>query len=310
MFRYLEPGDSIAVVAPASAAPLQRYSEGLALLDGRYQLVAPYQPENARPATLPYLANDDDERVARFNAAIDDPAVRAIFAARGGYGCTRIIERLNLQKLAARRLPLIGFSDLTVLHAALQRQGAVSVHGPVVNQLAVLPDEQVEGLFALLEGRALPRLDGLSPLREGQARGPLRGGNVAMLAALCGTPWQPSFDGCIALLEDVGEVPYRLDRLLTQLLAAGVFKGVEGIVLGDFIDCDAPQGIPPRPVSALTVLEERLAPLGVPIAAGATVGHGSDNVGLPLGLEANLDATTGVLTFDEERDYEARRAAP
>lgn len=300
MFRYLEPGDPIAVVAPASAAPLQRYGEGIALLAGRYELVTPYQPESAPPAaTLPYLASDDDERVARFNAAINDPAVRAIFAARGGYGCTRIIERLDLRKLAARRLPLVGFSDVTVLHVALQQLGAVSIHGPVVNQLAVLPDEHVEGLFALLEGRALPRLDGLSPLRGGRARGKLRGGNVAMLAALCGTPWQPSFTGCIALLEDVGEVPYRLDRLLTQLVTAGVFEGIRGIVLGDFIDCDARQGIPPRPVSALTVLEERLAPLGVPIAVGAPVGHGRMNVAVPLGVEARLDAAAGTLLFGE-----------
>ena len=301
MFRTLEKGDAVAVVAPASAARPQRYAEGLSLLSQRYRLVTPYQPDGARPATaLPYLAADDDERVARFNAAVDDPDVRAIFAARGGYGCTRIIERLEFAKLAARGLPLVGFSDVTVLHVALQQLGVVSIHGPVVNQLAVLPLEQVEGLFALLEGRTLPRLDGLTPLREGATRGPLCGGNLAMLAALCGTPWQPRFDGCIALLEDIGEVPYRLDRLLTQLLAAGAFEGVRGIVLGDFIDCDAPQGLPPRPVSALSVLAERLAPLGVPIVTGAPIGHGRNNVAQPLGLEAELEAGRGTLTFRTE----------
>ncbi len=290
------------MIAPASHAPTESFEAGLALLADRYDVLRGYYPNRVSRQEPPfaYLAGSDAERAAALNAAIRDPQVGAIFCARGGYGATRLLalsggQALDLPALAARGVPLVGFSDITALHQAAVTAGAISIHGPVVNQLAVLPEGDREVLFALLEGRAMPRLEGLGYLVGGRARGRLRGGNLTLLAALCGTPQQPRFAGCVVLLEDVGEVPYRLDRMLTQLLATGALDDIAGVVLGDFASCDAEQGQPPTPITALEVLGERLGRLQVPIASGAPVGHGARNVALPLGVEVALDAQAGTL---------------
>jgi muramoyltetrapeptide carboxypeptidase len=302
MFRALCKGAGVAVVAPSSHAPVESFQAGLDLLADRYEVVRGYHPQRAgrQEAPFAYLAGADAERAAALNAAIRDPQVGAIFCARGGYGATRLLalsggQALDLPALAARGVPLVGFSDITALHQAVVMAGATPIHGPVVNQLPALPESDREALFALLEGRATPRLEGLGYLVGGRARGRLRGGNLALLASLCGTPQQPRFNGAVVLLEDVGEAPYRLDRMLTQLLATGALHDVAGVVLGDFAGCDAEQGQPPTRVTALEVLGERLGPLRVPIVTGAPVGHGARNVALPLGVEVELDAEAGTL---------------
>jgi len=283
----------VAVVAPAGPPDPDTYRGGLAILAARYTLVHAHEPARARSgSTLPYLADTDERRAEQLNAALRDPEVEAIFCARGGYGAMRILDLLDGQALVRRRPPLVGFSDVTVLHAWAARLGVPTVHGPVVTQLPRLPDGEVRSLFALLEGTALPRLDGLRCVAPGQAEGPLWGGNLTLLSHLCGTRHLPDLTGRILLLEEIGEAPYRLDRMLTQLRLSGALARVAGVVVGDLLDCDAPE------VSAERVVRDRLSDLGVPFVCGAPVGHGSHNIALPLGEIARLDATAGVLTIE------------
>ena len=281
----------MAVVAPAGPPDPDTYRGGLAILAARYTLVHVYELTPARGALLPYLADTDERRAEQLNAALRDPEVEAIFCARGGYGAMRILDRLDGPALVQRRPPLVGFSDVTVLHAWAARLGVPTVHGPVVTQLPRLPDDDVRSLFALLEGTAPPHLDGLRCVVPGQAEGPLWGGNLTLLSHLCGTPHLPDLSGRILLLEEIGEAPYRLDRMLTQLRLAGVLDRVAGFVVGDLVDCDAPD------ISAERVVCDRISDLGVPVICGAPIGHGARNIALPLGENARLDATRGVLTI-------------
>lgn len=285
------------MVAPAGPPDPVAFDAGLAILAGRYRLVHGSGPDPVGPPGLPYLSADDAFRAAELNRALGDPEVEAILCARGGYGCSRILRHLDGEALVRRRPLIVGFSDITALHAWATRLGVPSIHGPVVTQLSRLPTAHVEALFALLEGRALPRLSGLETLVPGQAVGPLVGGNLALLGHLCGTPYFPDCRGRILLLEEVNEAPYRLDRLLTQLRLCGALHEAAGILLGQFLACDGEQGIPPTFVEARAVLQDRLSDLGIPVALGAPIGHGPENLALPLGPLAELDADAGTLTF-------------
>lgn len=287
-------GSGVALVAPAGPCSREAFEAGKAILASRYDLVYDgYQPP-ASAGDLPYLALEDSDRAHRFNKALQDPAVEAIFCARGGYGCMRILDRLDAACLRRRRLPIVGFSDITALHAWCAREGVPSVHGPVITQLARIPLGQQEALFNLLEGRALPRLEGLERLSGGRAVGSLCGGNLTVLAHLCGTPYAPDLRGRILLLEEVNEPPYRLDRALTQLRLCCGLKEAAGVVMGAYEN----QGdLSAQRQTARAVLEDRLGDLGVPVVLGAPVGHGLLNMALPLGVAARLDADAGTLEF-------------
>lgn len=283
------------MVAPAGPAQRESFEAGLTLLAQRYRVVQGLDPAAPHHLCLPYLAGEDAWRADRLNAALNDPQVEAIFCARGGYGAMRILDRLDSEALVQRRVPIVGFSDCTALHLWAACHGVPTVHGPVVTQLARLHPGDLSGLFDLLEGGPLPRMSGLVRVAGGRARGALLGGNLSLLTHMIGTPFLPRLTGCILLLEEVSEAPYRIDRMLTQLTLAGVLGSVAGVVVGRLERCDAPQGIPPRPVRALEVIEERLAGLGLPVVHGAPVGHGDRNVALPMGVMAELDADAGTL---------------
>lgn len=281
----------MAVVAPAGPVPEERYRAGLQILASRYRLVHAFEPARAR-SPIAFLAESDAARAEAFNRALRDPQVEAIFCARGGHGCLRILPLLDGRALVRRRPLLVGFSDITALHAWAARLDVATVHGPVVTQLPELPPAEVQALFDLLEGRHRPQLVRLQALRPGVTRGPLAGGNLTLLGHLCGTPWQLELGGHILLLEDVNEAPYRLDRILTQLRLAGGLAGLNGVLLGSLTGCQAPEGPAPE-----EVIVEQLGDLGVPVACGAPVGHGEHNLALPLGLPAELDADHGWLRF-------------
>ncbi|MFH1130722.1 MAG: LD-carboxypeptidase [Pseudomonadota bacterium] len=297
MFPTIERGSQVAVLAPAGPVTESTYNAGLQILASRYNIVKSFEPTRAKNATLPYLAADDNTRLRDFNEALKNPDVKAIFCARGGFGSSRLLAQLNKRAFQKNKIPLIGFSDITALHAWATTLNVPTVHGPVVTQLSRLPENEITALFELLEKHTLPKLTGLKCVFPGQASGILFGGNLTMLAHLCGTPWMPAMAGKILLLEEVEEAPYRLDRMLTQLLLSRVLNQLAGVVLGTFLNCDAKQGFPPTFVRAESVLRERFAPLGIPVVSGAPVGHGDHNVALPLGIEAHLDADGGTLIF-------------
>ncbi|MEN9787110.1 MAG: hypothetical protein RLZZ299_2374 [Pseudomonadota bacterium] len=251
-----------------------------------------YRPERMPGvgASSRYLAGEDDVRRADLEAAFSGDW-DAVWMARGGYGLTRLLADLDPGCLAP--VPFLGFSDGTALLDPLAARGRPAVHAPVLTSLASHVDDASRAhLRALLAGEGCAPLVGAPLWGPSQVvQGPLRGGNLCMLASLCGTPWQPRLQGAILLLEEVGEAPYRVDRMVTQLRAAGVLDGVRGVALGTFTGSAAPDG---AGWSMDDVLRDLFAPLGVPVVAGLPVGHGAANRAVPLGRAARLEA--GVLT--------------
>jgi muramoyltetrapeptide carboxypeptidase len=281
--RPLTRDARVAVVAPSSPFDRARFDAGLALLRDRYQPTL----ASSLFATQGYLAGSDAVRLADLQGALADGEVRAIIPPRGGYGATRLLPALDAASVHASTPWLVGFSDVTALHALWARAGVCSIHGPMVCSLPEASVALREAWFALLEGAAPPPLRGLTCLHPGEAEGRLFGGNLTVLAALVGTPYLPPLEDVVLVLEDVAERPYRLDRMLTTMLQAGFFAGVRGIVLGQFTRCTAgADGI-----SALDVLGERLLPLGIPILADAPVGHVPENWPLLFGATAQLAGT-------------------
>ncbi len=298
MLSNIRSGSKVAVVAPASPVAVDAYQAGLGILATRYTIVHAYDPQSLSAAPFPYLAAEDQCRADFFNQALRDLQVEAIFCARGGYGVMRILGLLDSEVLRQRQIPIVGFSDITALHAWAACHGVASVHGPVVTQLGHLPPPEVQSLFDLLEGQAAPHFSGLETVRRGFATGPVWGGNLTIISHLCGTPYLPNLSGRILLLEEIAEPPYRIDRMLTQLMMAGVFQQTAGIVIGDLLRCDGPQGPHQLFTRGRAVMAERLGHLGIPVVMGAPVGHGEHNLALPLGVPAHLDGDAGTLWFE------------
>ena len=287
----LAPGARVAVIAPASSFNRASFETGLARISARYDVH--YQPaifERHR-----YLAGSDERRLKELSDALLDPAIKGVFCARGGYGATRLLPRLAALKPRAPK-PLVGFSDITALHMWLQGLGTISIHGPVLTQLGLLPAETGQRLFHLLESAApAPPLRASDTWVPGVAEGPLLGGNLSVVSRLLGSRFLPSLEGATLLLEDLGERPYRLDRMWTHLELAGVFRQVRGIALGSFTNCEERDA----DYRAADVLRELAEAAGLPCAAGFPIGHGTANEPVPLGARVRLDATARSLTFLE-----------
>jgi muramoyltetrapeptide carboxypeptidase len=284
----LRPGDLVAVPAMAGVVPAERLAKGVARLESWDLRVRTGPHVFDRHRELAYLAGSDADRAADFTAAWMDPDVSAVMPARGGYGTQRVLDLLDWRRLAeADPKWLVGFSDVTALHeAAATYLGLATVHGHVVTSLGGASAVSAEGLRSLLmRPETVHELFGESDIEvvvPGRATGVLTGGNLAMLASGVGTSSSRTAHGGIVLLEDIDEPPYRIDRLLTQLLRAGWFDGVRGVVVGAFTDCG-----PREEVAA--VLRERLAPLGVPMVSGFDTGHIDTMVSVPFGVRAILD---------------------
>ncbi|MCY4645919.1 MAG: LD-carboxypeptidase [Gammaproteobacteria bacterium] len=293
--RALRPGSRVALVAPAG--PLQPGVLDKALERCRKLDLEPivYPAATRRRG---YLAGSDDERLADLQAAFDDPANDAVWALRGGYGTLRILDGLDLARQRRAPIPFIGFSDNTNLHALHARAGVISFHGP--HPGADFPLE-TEASFraALFSGEASGRLpsrpDDPAPHRlvGGSARGRLIGGNLAILASLCGSRDAILARGRILFLEDVGEPAYRVDRMLHQLLRAGAFDGVAGLAFGRFT------GVREGAGHMAAVLAELAVRLGVPAVAGLPFGHTDHNCTIPVLANARLDADSATLTVTE-----------
>jgi muramoyltetrapeptide carboxypeptidase len=277
----LRPGDPIDVVAPSSAFDRERFDRGVRALKDM-QLVPRYSDEIF--ARAGHLAGSDERRKAEFQAALQSDS-KAIILARGGYGLLRFATHIHRvpQKL------LVGYSDATLLHDLWRRAGVPSIHGPMCTQLGEDPEAQ-KRLRQLLFGEPPQKLTWQPrTAQRGRAEAPLAGGNLASLASMCGTPLQPSFRDCIVLLEDLNEPPYRLDRLLTQLLLSGALEQARGFVIGDLT---APGE---DPTDREETVAERLAALHVPIVFGAPFGHAGRNQPVAFGCAHALDADKGEL---------------
>ncbi len=287
----IRPGDRIGIVAPSGPFSAERYARGLEVLRTRGYQLREFLP----PGPWRYLAATDEARTRAFEAAFSDPEVDAVVAVRGGYGAMRILPAIDWDAVVSSGKAFVGFSDATALHLAMLSRGGRAIHGPVLTQLGEQPPESVERLFSLLESGAPPAPIPGRQVVAGDATGPLVGGCLSLVSRLAGTPYLPSLDGAILLLEDVGEKPYRLDRMWTQLVLTGVLRGVAGIVLGDFTECiNTSTGL-----SGALVLEELASTLGKPVLAGLPIGHGALNLAVPLGSPAAIRG--GSLCFLEEK---------
>jgi muramoyltetrapeptide carboxypeptidase len=288
----LRPGDVVRVIAPSSSFDPDPFERGLTVLSERLGLRPRMRADVA--ARWRYLAGDDARRADEWREAVADPEARAIVCARGGYGALRILPAIDPAPLLARPKLLVGFSDITALHALLNRAGLATVHGPGVTQLARLPEEGLQHLEALLRRSAPPAgsappapgagLVGRATVRPGRASGPLLGGSLTLLSHLAGTPYAPRLEGAILFLEDVAEKPYRLDRYLTHLALAGALRGVAGIAVGQLTGCDDANA------HGADVVREAILALGVPAIEGLPAGHEDANFALPLGARATLVA--------------------
>jgi muramoyltetrapeptide carboxypeptidase len=244
-----------------------------------------------------YLAGTDAERLADLNEFAADDSIDAIWCIRGGYGAMRLLDELDFDAWRRRPKTLIGYSDITALHAALGRHAElVTFHGPTAREpltsfsAASLRAAVVDGINSC--GTATDAV----ALHCGQARGVLAGGNLALLSSLAGTQYAPSLNGAILVLEDVNEPVYRIDRMLTQLHLSGMLNGVAGIALGQFTDIpDDPQAAD-RPLT--TVWRELAERCGVPCLLGIPVGHINDQWTLPLGVSAVLNADERTLIVE------------
>ena len=290
-FKRLAPGALVAVVAPAGPADARRVADVPALIEAQGWRARVYPGCHLRTG---FLAGPDAQRAADLQAALDDPSVDAIWCLRGGYGSGRLLHRIRLPDQPKL---VIGYSDITALHALLDRAGWLALHAPMPASDLLLPghEDDARALFALLhhglpEGAVWTPALARPALRcPGRAQGRLLGGNLSLLAALCGTPWQPRADGRLLFIEDVSESLYRVDRLLLQLGQAGLLDAAAGFVLGSFTESDDP----------LPVLQDHLGHLGKPVLGGWPAGHGTPNRALPMGALATLDTDAGSLRFDQ-----------
>ena len=250
-----------------------------------------------------YLAGSDEQRAADLNRFARDDSIDAIWCIRGGYGVMRILERLDYDAWRARPKALIGYSDITALHAAVgQRAGLVTYHGPtargdVQHEITL---HSFRGLLTTLPGAGschwLMGSSDAVPLVTGQASGRLVGGNLALVAALVGTPYAWNLDGGILVLEDVGESVYRLDRMLQQLWLSGALQRVSGLVFGQFTEVPDDASNAQRPLERL--LRETAERCGVPALMNFPVGHTDVQYTIPLGAAAQLDVDGRRLVVD------------
>lgn len=282
----LVPGARVAVVAPAGPFDRPSFERGLEVLRGRYQPVFSERLFD----THRYLAGTDAVRGGDLQQALDDSSIKAIFAARGGYGAMRLLPSLKLPESSKW---LVGFSDITALHLAAQEKGWQSLHAPVLTQLGKQSPEVVAHFFDALEGKGVPTLSGSTTVVGGVAEGPLLGGNLSVLTRLIGTKWMPALRGAVLLIEDVGERPYRLDRMWMHLKLSGSLEGVAGVVFGEFTGCDEKDA----GYGSADVMHEFARELGVPCAAGFLIGHGEANEPVILGARVRLDANAKTVAL-------------
>ena len=303
-------GDMVGIIAPASAPPdpkaIDRAAGALEKLGFKPKLA-----KNIR-ARLGFLAGTDRERATDLMTMFADQKVKAIICLRGGYGASRILDRLDYAVIRRHPKILSGYSDITSLHFALAKKvNLISFHAPMLNgELADLkiPEFARRSFFrTVMEARPAGGIrNGYTEkttaiLRGGVAEGRLIGGNLSVLCAAIGTPFEPSFKGRILFFEDVGEKPFRLDRMLTQLLNAGILQQVAGVAVGVNQDCNGPDAKPGGEYrqSGAEVIAERLSSLRVPVVTGLPFGHVDLNATIPIGAKARLDGDSGDLIITE-----------
>lgn len=302
----IQPGMTVGLITPGSAIREEQLARAIANVESLG--LKPYYTD-AVHAEYGYLAGTDAVRIQDLIHHLEHPDVDLIWCIRGGYGCSRLLPQLPAGLWRRANKPILGFSDITAFHAARWAEDRMpGLHGPVAGM--ELTDYSRDQLQAILMNTDFPKtiplatLDPapegvLSPfvIRGGVATGRLVGGNLSLVAALAGTPYAPDLEGALLFLEDVGEKPYRIDRMLTQLRQAYDLDRVAGVVLGDFADCEA--GPEDRSLTLRETLTNQFAGLGVPVYCGFSFGHVPNLCTFPVGCRATLDAEAATITIHE-----------
>lgn len=296
--RPLDRGRPVAVVAASGPLNRRKLEKGIDWLERSGHPVVGGRSLLARHG---FLAGKDSLRAGDLNAAIHHPDEPAIFFARGGWGAARILDRIDLDGLRRRDRILLGFSDLTSLFMALQKDGRPCPYryGPTVVELGepgAFHRGSLEEALYLSRGEIRHGSSAMGVVRRGKGRGPLIGGCLSMLVGLLGTPYDSSWDGCILFWEEVNEEPYRLDRMLTQLRLAGKLKGLKGMVVGRPVGCRPRPGSPSLPLKE--ILMDATAGAGYPVITGFPAGHMAGKRTLLMGVPARLDADRKTLILE------------
>ncbi|HXG64920.1 MAG TPA: LD-carboxypeptidase [Blastocatellia bacterium] len=309
--KALRPGDTVGLITPSTSVP---DPDRLLLAERtvKYFGLRPRMGKNVGRRSSDYKASVD-ERLDDLHAMFRDAEVKAIFAVRGGYGAAHLLDRVDYDLIRRHPKIFLGYSDVTALHLAInKRAGLVTFHGPVaVSSFTEYTQQSFrKALFETTPAGKLtnpPESNQLRPehtlrtIRPGKASGPLIGGNLTLISTTLGTPYEIDTRGRILFLEDVDEEPYRIDRMLTQLRLAGKLDEAAGIVFGECENC-RPREYKPSFVLSYSlgeVLDNLLGGLKIPVLYGLTVGHTDDQLTLPLGVTATLDADSGTLELKE-----------
>ena len=309
----LRPGDRVGMVAPASNAyepeELLIAKETMELYGLKVELSRNINAQNG------YLAGSDAQRAADINEMFRRPDIRGIVTFSGGYGCSRILPLLDYDQIRRSPKVIVGHSDITALLIGIyQKTGLITFHGSSGLtgvgdyarehfRRAIMTPQTIGAIAQPPPGEPNPveRTNRLITIVPGQTTGPLIGGNLTLVTNLIGTPFEPDTRGKILFLEDIGEEPYRIDRMLTQLWLAGKLQDAAGIALGRFVDCYPKEYRASffQTISLENVLRDRFEALGKPTLYNLMFGHVRENAVLPIGATATLDATAKTLTVNE-----------
>jgi muramoyltetrapeptide carboxypeptidase len=294
----LRTGDRIGIAAPGGPVRPADLEKGMEYLSGRGFALVRGRHLGARHG---YLAGTDAERLEDLNRLLADRTIAAIWFARGGYGTARIVAGIDLAALKKHPKALIGYSDLTVLHAAAYKRLRLStLYGPLVKELGDASSFDDASLWQALSGDGRDvehRLEAAGVFRPGSAEGPLVGGCLSLLVSLVDTPYEVATDGAILFWEEVGEEPYRIDRMLGHLRMSGRLARLKGMVVGRLVGCEAKD--PENALPLAEILSTHLEGTSYPVVVDFPAGHCPGKVTLPLGRLARLDTAAGRLTIQE-----------
>lgn len=288
----LMPGDTLGIVAPAGPFDPKKFMKGKSVLESMgfrtFFDEGIFQKHG-------FFAGSDVQRADQVNRLFADPSVQAVFCARGGYGSMRILPFLDFKIIQNNPKIFVGFSDISVLLFVLHaRCSLVTFHGPVVTTLANAAEQTIAALLRMMTSNKILELKPEKGIviKPGVSSGVVVGGNLTTLCHLVGTPYTLYFNGKILFLEDRGEAPYRIDRMLTQMKLAGCFQGLKGLFLGSFEACGKLDDI-------FRIVREVFKDIDIPILSGFEIGHARVNITIPMGLRATLDTDRRILTFHE-----------
>ena len=293
--KKLSQGDKVGVVAPAGPVDLQELAAGLKVVRGMgFQPVLGDHVKDRQH----FLAGKDKDRAGDLMAMFEDPEIRGIFCARGGYGANRILPLLDSRIIRKNPKVVVGSSDITLLLIYLiQKCGLVAFHGPMVSgsfgcKPMKISKTQFRKMVTGVKEGGLLTAPQAHVLQEGTARGRLVGGCLTLLCRSLKTPYEIQTQGGILLIEDINEPAYRIDGMLWQLKTAGKFRGVKGIVFGEMVNCRFDEG---QKGQLDDLIRDMLPKRSIPVLTHCPVGHGNEMWTLPLGIEATLDTQTRSL---------------